>query len=58
MCVLYFPSKPDTNPSPVTVVKPYNKKSQNYFHSMVKCRRNNSFEEIHTETSRGKNDEF
>ena len=51
-------SKHDTNPSPVAMVKLNEKKSQNYFHSMVRCWRNVNFEEIDTESSTGKNDQF
>ena len=43
---MYFPSKPDASLSPVTMLKSHEKKSQNYFRSMVKCRRNVSYEEI------------
>ena len=50
-----FASKPETRPSPVTMVKSHEKKSQNYFRSMVKCCRNVNFEEIDTEPSTGKN---
>ena len=46
---MYFPSKPDASLSPVTMLKSHEKKSQNYFRSMVKCRRNVSYEEIDTE---------
>ena len=38
--------------------KSQEKKPQNYFHSMVKCRRNVNFDKIDTETSTGKNDGF
>ena len=55
---MYLVSKPDTNPSPVTVVKSHEKKSQNYFRSMVKCRWNFNFEEIDAEPSTGKNEWF
>ena len=56
---LYLPSKPDTTPSPMTMVKSHGKKSQNYFRSMVKCRRNVNFKDlINIEPSAGRNDGF
>ena len=45
---LYLSLKPGTSPSPVTLVKSHEKKSQNYIPSMVKCCRNVNFEEIDT----------
>ena len=54
-----MPSKPDTTPSPMTMVKSHGKKSQNYFRSMVKCRRNVNFKDlINIEPSTGRNDGF
>ena len=58
--------KPDTIPSPMTMVKSHEKKCRNYFrvttsqltrYSRVKYRRNVIFEEI-DKPSTGKNDEF
>ena len=40
------------------MVKLNEKKSQNYFYSMVRCWRNVNFEKIDTESSTGKNDQF
>ena len=53
-----MPSKPDTSPSTVTMVKSHENKSQNYIRSMVKCRRNVNFDKVDTESSRGEHDGF
>ena len=55
---MYLPSNPNTSRFPVAMVKSHGKKSQNYFRSTVKCRRNVNFEDIHTEPSAGKNSDF
>ena len=60
LCTLLLPSEPDTSPSPVTTVKSHEKNATIIFlwlpHLMVKCYQNVNFEEIDTETSKGKND--
>ena len=45
----YLPTKPDTSPAPMTMVKSHEKECKFYFRSMVKCCRNANFKEIDTD---------
>ena len=58
ICTSYLPSKLDISPSSRTMVKSHEKKFQNYFRIMVKCRRIVNFQKIDTEPSTGKNGRF
>ena len=48
LCPWQSPSKPETSPSLVTLVKSFENKSQNFCRSLVKCRQNVNFEKIFT----------
>ena len=58
LCTSYLPTKPDTSPAPMTMVKSHEKECKFYFRSMVKCCRNANFKEIDTDPLTEKNNGF